>query len=67
MDPIDTFRKLAANSDNDAAILSDLEEIASNPSLEESLMKWISRTPIMGSIYASENDIESVQNMLIRI
>jgi tryptophan 2,3-dioxygenase len=24
-------------------------------------MKWISRTPIMGSIYASENDIESVQ------
>ena len=62
MDPIDTFRKLAGNSDNDAAILSDLEEIASNPSLEESLMKWISRTPIMGSIYESENDIESVQN-----
>ena len=31
------------------------------PSLEKSLMKWISRTPIMGSIYGSENDSESVK------
>ena len=62
MDPIETFRKLAKNSENDAAILLDLEEIAAKPSLEESLMKWISRTPIMGSIYASENDNISVQN-----
>ena len=62
MDPIETFRKLAKNSENDAAILLDLEEIAAKPSLEESLMKWISRTPIMGSIYDSENDNISVQN-----
>jgi tryptophan 2,3-dioxygenase len=62
MDPLDTFRKLAKNSPNDAAILADLEEITAKPSLEESLMKWISRTPIMGSIYETENDRSSVQN-----
>ena len=62
MDPIDTFRKLAGNSKNDAAILLDLEEIAAKSSLEESLMKWISRTPIMGSVYGSENDNLYVQN-----
>ena len=62
MDPLDTFRKLAGNSENDAAILLDLEQMAVKPSLEESLMKWISRTPIMGSIYASENDLVAVQN-----
>ena len=62
MDPIETFRKLAGNSENDAAILLDLEQIAAKPSLEESLMKWISRTPIMGSVYGSDNDIISVQN-----
>ena len=47
MDPIDTFRKLAKNSKIDEAILNDLEETIAMPSLEESLMKWISRTPIM--------------------
>mgnify|MGYP001281863118 FL=1 len=62
MDPIDTFRKLAENSEKDAAILQDLEDALAKPSLEESLMKWISRTPIMGSIYDSEKDSESVED-----
>ena len=62
MDPIDTFRKLAENSEKDAAILQDLEDALAKPSLEESLMKWISRTPIMGSIYGSEKDSESVED-----
>ena len=61
MDPIDTFRKLAKNSEKDADILQDLEGALAMPSLETSLMKWISRTPIMGSIYGSENDSESVK------
>ena len=61
MDPLDTFRKLAKNSEKDASILQDLEDILAKPSLEESLMKWISRTPIMGSIYGSEKDSESVK------
>ena len=62
MDPIDTFRKLAKNSKIDEAILNDLEETIAMPSLEESLMKWISRTPIMGSNYGSKNDIDAVKN-----
>ena len=62
MDPIDTFRKLAENSEKDALILQDLEDALAKPSLEESLMKWISRTPIMGSIYGSEKDSEYVEN-----
>ena len=62
MDPIDTFRKLAENSAKDAEILQDLEDALAKPSLEESLMKWISRTPIMGSIYGSKNDSESVED-----
>ena len=61
MDPVDTFRKLAKNSEKDASILQDLEDALAKPSLEESLMKWISRTPIMGSIYGSEKDSESVK------
>jgi len=62
MDPIDTFRKLAENSAKDAEILQDLEDALAKPSLEESLMKWISRTPIMGSIYGSKKDSESVED-----
>jgi len=62
MDPIDTFRKLAGNSENDAAILEDLEDALAKPSLEESLMRWISRTPIMGSVYGSKDDSEIVRN-----
>ena len=34
------------------------------PSLVESLMNWIERTPIMGSLYGSENDEEVVSDYI---
>jgi len=61
MDPIETFRKLAKNSEEDVAILLDLEEAIAKTSLEESLMEWISRTPIMGSNYGTDGDLSAVQ------
>lgn len=60
MDPISTFRKLAKNSERDAAILARLEDIASQPSLNESLMRWVSRTPIMGSLSGNDDDEDTV-------
>ena len=60
MDPLETFRKLAANSERDAAILARLEDAASKPSLFDSLMRWISRTPIMGTAYDSDDDASVV-------
>ena len=60
MDPISTFRKLAKNSQRDAAILSRLEDVASKPSLSESLMRWVSRTPIMGSLAGNHGDEDAV-------
>ncbi len=56
MDPIATFRKLAGNSQRDADILARLEDAASKPSLFDSILRWISRTPIMGSTAGSEDD-----------
>ena len=60
MDPIETFRKMAENSERDAAILARLEDAASKPSLSESILRWVSRTPIMGSIAGSTGDSEVV-------
>ena len=56
MDVIEQFRKLAKNSEYDAAILARLEAIQAKPSLFDSLLKWIERTPIMGSSYGDEGD-----------
>ena len=42
--------------ERDAAILARLEDIASKPSLSESLMRWVSRTPIMGSLAGNDGD-----------
>tara|TARA_Y100001935_G_scaffold242099_2_gene232228 strand:+ start:893 stop:1948 length:1056 start_codon:yes stop_codon:yes gene_type:complete len=60
MDPLDSFRKMSENGEGDAEILAHLEEMEKLPSLRSSLMNWIERTPIMGSIYGSEGDEESV-------
>ena len=60
MDPIEPFRKLAKNSEHDAAILARLEDAASKPSLFDSMIRWLSRTPIMGSTYGSEGDETAV-------
>ena len=60
MDPISTFRKLAKNSERDAAILTRLEDVSSKPSLSESLLQWVSRTPIMGSLAGNDGDEHTV-------
>lgn len=60
MDPLDSFRKMAERGEGDSRILSHLEKMKELPSLRESLMNWIERTPIMGSIYGSNGDLKSV-------
>ena len=60
MVPISTFRELAKNSERDAAILTRLEDVASKPSLCESLLQWVSRTPIMGSLVGNDGDEHTV-------
>ena len=61
MDPISTFRKLAENSERDAVILARLEDVASKPSLFDSILRWVSRTPIMGSTAGSDGDDSVVE------
>ena len=62
MDPIKTFRKLAERGGRDKEVLERLESQLENESLYESLIRWIERTPIMGSIFQSEGDEEAVRN-----
>ncbi|MFQ3343508.1 MAG: tryptophan 2,3-dioxygenase family protein [Candidatus Poseidoniales archaeon] len=62
MDPIEGFRKAAKNDPGAAIILTRLEELMGQKTLVESLMSWIERTPIMGSIFASENDEDNVED-----
>jgi tryptophan 2,3-dioxygenase len=59
MDPIKTFKKLAERGGKDSEVLARLEAQQENVSLYDSLMRWIERTPIMGSSFESEGD-ESV-------
>ena len=61
MDPISTFRKLAENSERDAVILARLEDVASKPSLFDPILRWVSRTPIMGSTAGSDGDDSVVE------
>ena len=56
MDPLAHFRKLAERSERDADILANLEATAAAPSLAESLTRWLTRTPIQGSLYGDEGD-----------
>ncbi len=56
MDPLAHFRKLAERSERDAEILARLEATAAAPSLAASLMRWLSRTPIQGSLAGDEGD-----------
>ena len=56
MDPLGHFRKLSTRSEADAAALARLEKTLSETTLATALSNWLSRTPIMGSLYGSEND-----------
>ena len=59
VDPLDSFRRMSKNEAN-KAVLERLEAAAGGPSLYDSVMSWIERTPIMGSSYGSEDDEEIV-------
>ena len=56
MDPLAHFRKLAERSERDAEILAKLEETAATPSLSTSLKRWLSRTPVQGSMVGDDDD-----------
>ena len=60
MDPIGTFRKLSKRSSKDAEILARLERRLAEQSLYDALMKWIERTPIMGSFIGDDGDNNTV-------
>ena len=64
IDPLDSFRKMVDNGEAKKEILERLESVMALPSLVESLMNWIERTPIMGSLYGSENDEEAVSDYI---
>ena len=61
MDPISSFRRMAEGDERATARLARLEEAMSRPSLYESLLNWVERTPIMGSAYGSGGDGEVVR------
>tara|TARA_B110000014_G_C20115486_1_gene589006 strand:- start:1659 stop:2741 length:1083 start_codon:yes stop_codon:yes gene_type:complete len=62
VDPIKTFRNLAERGGKDSGVLARLEAQQENVSLYDSLMRWIERTPIMGSIFESDGDESSVRD-----
>ena len=61
MDPLPNFRAMAEVDERGAAMLARLESAMSKPSLCESMMNWVERTPIMGSSYGSEGDDAAVR------
>jgi len=61
MDPLTNFRAMAKANERGAAMLARLEDAMSKPSLCESMMNWVERTPIMGSSYDSEGDDAAVR------
>ena len=61
MDPLSSFRRMAEGDERSATILARLEDAMSQPSLYESMMNWVERTPIMGSSYGSKGDVENVR------
>ena len=61
VDPLMAFRKLAERGGEDRQVLERLEVRLEEDSLYDSLMRWIERTPIMGSSFGSEGDHEAVE------
>ena len=61
MDPLSSFRRMAEGDERNTTILARLENAMSQPSLYESMMNWVERTPIMGSSYGSKGDAENVR------
>ena len=63
VDPLDSFKRMPDNDVN-KAVIKRLEAAASNPSLYDSVMGWIERTPIMGSTPGNEDDAEVVSQYI---
>ena len=61
MDPLAHFRKLASRSEADASALVRLEAALEGTTLASALTTWLTRTPIMGSFYGSDDDAEMVE------
>ena len=61
MDPLAHFRKLASRSEADASALVRLEAALKETTLASALTTWLTRTPIMGSFYGSDDDAEMVE------
>ena len=61
MDPLAHFRKLASRSEADASALVRLEAALEETTLASALTTWLTRTPIMGSFYGSDDDAEVVE------
>ncbi|MBS71440.1 MAG: tryptophan 2,3-dioxygenase [Thermoplasmata archaeon] len=64
MDPLAHFRKLAERGGRDAEVLKILEAEEQMPTMGEILSKWLSRTPIQGSLAHDENDEEIVSEFV---
>ena len=64
VDPLTTFRELAKRGGEDEEIIKKLEERQTEISLYESLMRWIERTPIMGSAFGSIDDEITVKEYI---
>ena len=64
VDPLSTFRKLAERGGADSDVLKRLEARMEEDSLYKSLMRWIERTPIMGSTFGSDGDDRVVNDYI---
>ena len=64
MDPLAHFEKLAEESEEGRKSWQWLQELSSQETLVEVLMKWLSRTPINGSSPNDEGDEETVRKFV---
>nr|ADD93293.1 tryptophan 2 3 dioxygenase [uncultured archaeon MedDCM-OCT-S09-C50] len=62
MDPLQHMKRLAQEGKVSAQALLDLETTTNEPSLNDVLKTWLSRTPIHGSSPGSEGDVDAVRS-----
>ena len=64
MNPLKHMRKLAEEGKISQSILENFENTSSQPSIKECLEKWLSRTPINGSMPSDEGDLDVVGSFI---
>ena len=62
MDPLQHMKRLAQEGKVSAQALLDFETTTNEPSLNDVLKTWLSRTPIHGSSPGSEGDVDAVRS-----